>query len=126
MEQEQRSFIEQKYSGNQLLNELDDDDADTIQEEGAIQILGALGEVVARRILYFSTFEDMVFKMNGINVSNLFGEENEVMNHLANYHKEQFKYNAFVLIGSSNLIGNPSRFVNNIGTGVSDFFYKPW
>lgn len=68
----------------------------------------------------------MNFKMNGINASNLFGEGNEVMNHLANYHKEQFKYNAFMLIGSSNLIGNPSRFINNIGTGVSDFFYKPY
>jgi vacuolar protein sorting-associated protein 13A/C len=29
-------------------------------------------------------------------------------------------------LGSSNLIGNPSRFVNNIGTGVTDFFVKPY
>jgi vacuolar protein sorting-associated protein 13A/C len=45
---------------------------------------------------------------------------------LANYHKETFKFNALRLLGASNLIGNPSRFVNNIGTGVSDFFVKPY
>lgn len=47
------------------------------------------------------------------------------MNQLANYHKESFKYSAMRLLGASNLIGNPSRFVSNIGTGVSDFFIKP-
>jgi len=56
--------------------------------------------------------------MNGLNVSNLYGEGNEVMNQLANYHKETFKFNFLRLLGASNLIGNPSRFVNNIGTGV--------
>jgi hypothetical protein len=88
--------------------------------------LGALGENIARRILFFSTFEDMQFQMNGLNISNLFGEGNEVMNSLANFHKETFKFSALRLLGSSNLIGNPSRFVNNIGTGVSDFFVKPY
>ena len=63
--------------------------------------------------------------MRGLTVQNLFGEGNEVMNQLANYHKESFKYSAMRLLGASNLIGNPSRFVSNIGTGVSDFFIKP-
>jgi len=91
-----------------------------------VKILGALGEKIVRKILFFSSFEDMQFQMNGLNVSNLFGEGNEVMNQLANFHKETFKFSALRLLGSSNLIGNPSRFVSNIGTGVSDFFVKPY
>lgn len=104
----------------------DNQEDETIREDGAVKIMGALGEVIARKILFFSTFEDMEFQMNGLNISNLFGEGNEVMNQLANYHKETFKFNALRLLGASNLIGNPSRFVNNIGTGVSDFFVKPY
>jgi len=30
------------------------------------------------------------------------------------------------MAGSSNLIGNPSKFINGVGTGVSDFFVKPY
>jgi len=30
-------------------------------EEGIVNVLGAVGEVIARKILYFSTFEEMNF-----------------------------------------------------------------
>lgn len=80
---------------------------------------------MARRVLYFSTFEDMHFQMNLIQIQNLFGEGNDVVGMLMQYHRQQFKYSAFQLIGSSNLIGNPTRTLSNIGTGVSDFFVKP-
>jgi len=89
-------------------------------------LLGALGEVIARKILYFSTFEDMLFRVNGININNLFGEGAEVMNMLVSFHKEQFKYNAFRVLGASNLIGNPARLINNLGTGLTDFIVKPY
>jgi len=29
------------------------------------------------------------------------------------------------LLGNSNFMGNPITFVNHLGTGVQDFFYKP-
>ncbi len=57
-----------------------EDEAETRHEEGAVNILGALGENIARRILFFSTFEDMEFQMNLCKIENLFGEGNEVMN----------------------------------------------
>jgi vacuolar protein sorting-associated protein 13A/C len=64
--------------------------------------------------------------MNGLNISNIFGEGNEVFNQLATFHRETFKYNALRMLGSSNLIGNPAKFVNGVGTGVTDFFIKPY
>jgi len=98
---------EQKQKKKEGLETLEDEEA--IKEDGAVKIMGALGEVVARKILYFSTFEDMQFTMNGLNIHNLFGEGNEVMNRLANYHKETFKFNVLRLLGASNLIGQIER-----------------
>jgi Vacuolar-sorting-associated 13 protein, DH-like domain len=31
----------------------------------------------------------------------------------------------YKILGSSDLIGNPSSLVSNLGTGVKDFFYEP-
>lgn len=68
----------------------------------------------------------MHFEINGLSVSNLFGQRDEVPARLLTFHGETLKYNALQLVGSSNLIGNPSRYVRSIGTGVSDFFVKPY
>lgn len=68
----------------------------------------------------------MLFQVNGINISNVFGEGNEVMRQLLAYHRDSIKYSALAVLGSSNLIGNPAKFVNGVGTGVTDFFVKPY
>ena len=47
--------------------------------EEVIGLFGARDEQFARRALYFSTFEEMLFQMNGLNISNLFGEGSEVL-----------------------------------------------
>ena len=44
-----------------------------------IGLIGARDEMFARRFLYFSSFEDMLFRMNGVHVSNLFGDAEEVI-----------------------------------------------
>jgi len=31
-----------------------------------------------------------------------------------------------MVLGASNLIGNPAKFIDGIGTGVTDFFVKPF
>ena len=38
----------------------------------------------------------------------------------------RFKTNIFAVLGASSLLGNPIQFVNSLGTGVRDFFYKPF
>lgn len=96
------------------------------EQEVATAMLGAFGEKATKRILYFSTFEDMCFKLNMVHIQNLFGDGNDVTARLAQYHQEQMKYNIFALLGSSNLIGNPTRLLSNMGTGFKDFFAKPY
>lgn len=56
------------------------DEESEAQDDEVIEIIGSRDEQFARRFLYFSTFEDMLFRMNGLNVSNIFGEGNEVFN----------------------------------------------
>lgn len=55
-----------------------DDNEDSQADDEVISLIGSRDEQFARRFLYFSTFEDMLFRMNGLNVSNIFGEGNEV------------------------------------------------
>lgn len=43
-------------------------------------------ENLASKFLYFSNFEDMLFQMNGLNVSNVFGDGRDVLNQLYTYH----------------------------------------
>lgn len=104
-----------------------DEDADSQEDDDeVIGLVGARDEQLARRFLYFSTFEDMLFQVNGINITNVFGEGNEVMRQLLAFHRDSIKYSALAVLGSSNLLGNPAKFVNGVGTGVTDFFVKPY
>jgi vacuolar protein sorting-associated protein 13A/C len=41
--------------------------------------MSAKYETMADKILTVSSFEDMLFRMNGINVSNIFGDGGEVI-----------------------------------------------
>lgn len=134
-EKKQTSAVEEQMAMDEIenqkmliLNGLAQYDEAIVNDTGdeVIGLIGSRDEKFARRLLYFSTFEDMLFQMNGLNISNIFGEGNEVFGQLATYHKETLKYNALRLLGSSNLIGNPSRYVVNMGTGVTDFFVKPY
>ena len=44
-----------------------------------IGLIGARDEMFARRFLYFSSFEDTIFRMNGVHVSNLFGDSKKIV-----------------------------------------------
>jgi hypothetical protein len=111
---------------NGLIEFDENNDVHTSGDSEVVGFLGARDEQFARRFLYFSTFEDMLFRLNGLNIQNIFGDGYEVFSQLGAYHRETFKYNALRIFGSSNLIGNPSKLVSGVGTGVNDFFVKPY
>jgi len=66
------------------------DQSENIEDDMSevIGLIGARDELFARRFLYFSSFEDTLFRMNGVHVSNLFGDSKEIVTQLATYHKE--------------------------------------
>jgi hypothetical protein len=53
---------------------------DDLQIEQEMQaLMSAKYEKMADRLLAVSSFEDMLFRMNGINVTNIFGDGGEVI-----------------------------------------------
>lgn len=89
-EKETKSTIDQTEETEADVTRKNDEDDDEpasddtqSEQEGAIKLLGALGEGVARRMLYFSTFEDMHFQVNCVNINHIFGEANDVVGLLA-------------------------------------------
>ena len=49
----------------------------------------------------------------------------DITNLIFEHYKEGIKKNIIKLIGSTNLLGNPTRFVRTLGVGVTDFVMKP-
>jgi len=41
------------------------------------------------------------------------------------HYKAQLVQQLYKLVGSFEFLGNPVGLVNNLGTGVKDFFYEP-
>jgi len=80
--------------------------------------IGSLG-------LTMTSFENAPVKINALEVSNVFGDKNEVISLFKGYYKQQLKQNMLNFLGSSNLIGNPISFLNSVGTGIKDFWYEP-
>eukprot|EP00347_Sterkiella_histriomuscorum_P000566 403375355 len=75
--------------------------------------------------LVISSIDEAPIKLNALVLENVFGEYDDVITQLRKHHSERFKWNILKFIGASNLLGNPSNFVNALGTGVQDFFYQP-
>jgi vacuolar protein sorting-associated protein 13A/C len=75
--------------------------------------------------LALSNMDKAPLRLNALAITNIFGTPNEIVFLLKNHYIERMKKNLFTIIGSSNILGNPVNFVNHLGTGVQDFFYKP-
>jgi len=75
--------------------------------------------------LALSNMDEAPVRINSLALNNVFGTPNEIVFLLTTHYSERLKKNFLTLIGSSNILGNPMNFVNHMGTGVQDFFYKP-
>jgi len=64
-------------------------------------------------------------KLNALEIENVFGSETVVKELLQNHYTSNLKTNALKLIGSTDLLGNPTDFVNTLGTGARQFYYAP-
>lgn len=83
-----------------------------------IDLLGNLG-------LQFTNITGAPMKLNALEIENVFGSETVVKELLQNHYTSNLKTNALKLIGSTDLLGNPTDFVNTLGTGARQFYYAP-
>lgn len=83
-----------------------------------IDLLGNLG-------LQFASISGAPFKLNALEIENIYGSQTVVSSLLTEHYTSNIKSNVLKLVGSSDLIGNPTDLVSSIGTGVNEFWYAP-
>ena len=89
------------------------------QNKGIFNVLSRFG-------LALTTLEDAPIGLNALIIENMFGTQADIVYVLTQQYGKRFAYNLFKLLGSTSLLGNPVSLVNNLGSGVKDFFYKPF
>jgi len=75
--------------------------------------------------LALNTIEGAPIKINALELRELVGTLNDIGYILKDRYMVRLKRNLLSILGASSLIGNPIQLVNNVSTGVKDFFYKP-
>jgi hypothetical protein len=63
--------------------------------------------------------------LNALHVYHSFGTPSFIFSAVQQHYIFQGILQIYALIGSADILGNPLGLVNNLGTGVKDFFYEP-
>lgn len=63
--------------------------------------------------------------LNAYAIENLFCYQSEMIGNMVAYYISQGMKNTLGLLGSADLIGNPTNLIRNIGSGFSDLANKP-
>ena len=72
-----------------------------------------------------TTIECAPVKLYSIQLTDVFASEKRLLDSLKSHYKSQLINEFYSLIGHSNILGNPIGLLNDLGTGVVDFFYEP-
>ena len=72
-----------------------------------------------------TTLEAAPIKLYSIQLSDVFATEKRLKESFQSHYKSQLVNEFYSLIGHSNILGNPIGLLNDLGTGVVDFFYEP-
>ena len=75
--------------------------------------------------LALNTIESAPININALQLKEVVGTQDDIMYILKDRYMIRLKRNLFSILGASSLIGNPIQLVNNVSSGVKDFFYKP-
>jgi len=63
--------------------------------------------------------------LNAFYTTHLFSTRGELVERVGAHYQSQVIRQMYKILGSSELLGNPVSLVNNLGSGVKDFFYEP-
>ncbi|CAM9365106.1 unnamed protein product [Discosporangium mesarthrocarpum] len=72
-----------------------------------------------------SNIENAPLQLNALVLSHTFASPEELVVQLVAHYKGQALRQAYKIVGSSELLGNPVGLLQNIGAGVKDFLYEP-
>ena len=69
--------------------------------------------------------DEAPINLKSIPLHQVFGDSSDVITIILGHYTQGIKNNIFKLVGSTSLLGNPSKFVRIMGNGVKDFVGKP-
>lgn len=70
-------------------------------------------------------FDSARVRLNALLVTDAFGRQDFIASTILRHYSRGVLRNLHTLFGSLDFIGNPVGLINNLGTGVKDFFYEP-
>lgn len=96
-----------------LKEEIEENNVDTFTT-----VVKALGMAI-------TAIESAPVKLYTVEMIDVFGTQWQILQALGIHYKTQLVSELFTLIGHAEILGNPIGLLNNLGTGVFDFFYEP-
>lgn len=83
------------------------------------------GKVSKALGMAITTIDVAPVKLNTLQMTDVFGSQWQVWTALKSHYGKQLIAELISLIGHAEILGNPIGLLNNLGTGVKDFFYEP-
>ena len=72
-----------------------------------------------------TTIVNAPLQLNGVALSDAYVTVGTLSQRIITRYRNDTIRQAYLLLGSSELLGNPVGLLQNLGTGVRDFFYEP-
>ena len=94
-----------------------------LQQENEVN--RTLGSVIAGFGLSMIDVQRAPLKVNSLAISNALISQTALQKQIAKYYTYQLLAGFHRILGSVELRGSPIALINNLGTGVLDFFYEP-
>lgn len=69
--------------------------------------------------------EEAPLALNGLMIQHLFSSQKDLVSRIIEHFKRAGLKQAYKIVGSADFLGSPVNLVNNLGTGVYDFFHEP-
>ena len=93
-----------------------------IKEDDDEDVYGKVSKALGMAI---TTIDLAPLKLNSLEITDAFGSQWQILSALKVHYGKQLIKELLSLIGHAEILGNPIGLLNNLGTGVKDFFYEP-
>lgn len=87
--------------------------------------LNIRSNLVKNVIDVFSNNDRVNIQLKAIEMNKVFGNSNEIVNRIVQYYYYNLISQTLKLFFSIDILGNPLNLLENLGSGVKDFFYLP-
>lgn len=85
----------------------------------------ALAPILRAMGATFANVENAHLQLNPLILEHIFAQPDALSSRILTHYTYQCIRQAYVILGSADLLGNPVGLLKNISTGVKDFFYEP-